>query len=79
MLDYNVPTRYHPATASEFQQLLMSRDGMSEDIALDFTEQLMIFEKCGNVYERDEFVQAKEVGPNFFSPFDVQFYENNMR
>ncbi|KAL5363817.1 nmrA-like family protein [Aspergillus floccosus] len=58
---YNVPTRYHPATASEFQQLLMSRDGMSEDIALDFTEQLMIFEKCGNVYERDEFVQAKEI------------------
>jgi hypothetical protein len=34
---------------------------MSEEIALDFTEQLLIFEKCGNVYAREEFVQAKEV------------------
>jgi hypothetical protein len=40
----------------------MSRDGMSAEIALDFTEQLMIFEKCGNVYARHEFVQAREVG-----------------
>ena len=40
----------------------MFRDGMSENIALDFTEQLMIFENCGNVYARDEFVQANEVG-----------------
>jgi hypothetical protein len=62
MLDHNVPTRYHPSSASDFQKLLMFRDGMSENIALDFTEQLMIFEKCGNVYARDEFVQANEVG-----------------
>ncbi|KAL3409721.1 NmrA-like family protein [Aspergillus fumigatus] len=59
---HNVPTRYHPSSASDFQKLLMFRDGMSENIALDFTEQLMIFEKCGNVYARDEFVQANEVG-----------------
>ncbi|GES63220.1 NmrA-like family protein [Aspergillus terreus] len=58
---YNVSTRYHPVSASEFQQLLMTCDGMSEDIALDFTEQLMIFEKCGNVYARDEFVQANKI------------------
>ncbi|PLN79461.1 hypothetical protein BDW42DRAFT_201666 [Aspergillus taichungensis] len=58
---YKVPTRYQPSSASEFQQLLKSRDGMSEDIALDFTEQLLIFEKCGNVYAREEFVQAKDI------------------
>lgn len=62
MLDYKVPTYYKPSSAREFQQLLMTRDGMSEDIALDFTEQLLIFEKCGNVYAREEFVQAKDVG-----------------
>ncbi|KAF4212685.1 hypothetical protein CNMCM8980_000778 [Aspergillus fumigatiaffinis] len=58
---HNVPTRYHQSSASDFQKLLMFRDGMSKNIALDFTEQLMIFEKCGNVYARDEFVQAKEI------------------
>ncbi|GFF87437.1 nmrA-like family protein [Aspergillus udagawae] len=68
---YNVPTRYHASSAREFQQLLMSRDGMSEDIALDFTEQLLIFERCGNVFARDQFVQAKEVGQRFSSPPNV--------
>ncbi|PLN83665.1 hypothetical protein BDW42DRAFT_200013 [Aspergillus taichungensis] len=58
---YNVPTHYHPVSTSEFQKILMNRDGMSDEIAQDFTEQLMIFEKCGNVYERDEFVQAREI------------------
>lgn len=43
----------------------MTQNRMSEDIALDFTEQLMIFEKCGNVYARDEFVQAREVSHHF--------------
>ena len=62
VLDYNVPSHYEASSSSEFQQLLMTRDGMSEDIALDFTEQLLIFEKCGNVYAREEFVQAKDVG-----------------
>ncbi|KAL2816930.1 hypothetical protein BJX63DRAFT_441297 [Aspergillus granulosus] len=58
---YNVPTHYEASSSSEFQQLLKTRDGMSEDIALDFTEQLLIFEKCGNVYAREEFVQAKDI------------------
>lgn len=61
VLDYNVPSHYEASSSSEFQQLLMTRDGMSEDIALDFTEQLLIFEKFGNVYAREEFVQAKDV------------------
>jgi hypothetical protein len=29
--------------------------------ALDFTEQLMIFEKCGMIYDNSDFVQASEV------------------
>lgn len=61
MTDYNVPTRYVPVSAGEFQEILMTHSGLSEEIALDFTEQLMIFEKCGNVYAGDEFVQARDV------------------
>lgn len=68
ILDYNVPTRYQTSSSSEFQQLLMTHDGMSEDIALDFTEQLLIFETCRNVYARDGFVQAKDVGQHIQSP-----------
>lgn len=30
--------------------------------ALDFTEQLMIFDECGMIYDRPEFVQANQVG-----------------
>ncbi|OJI95848.1 hypothetical protein ASPVEDRAFT_156709 [Aspergillus versicolor CBS 583.65] len=58
---YNVPTRYVPVSAAEFQEILMTHSGLSDDIALDFTEQLMIFEKCGNVYASDEFVQARDI------------------
>ena len=29
--------------------------------ALDFTEQLMIFEKCGMIYDNSDFVQASQV------------------
>jgi hypothetical protein len=29
--------------------------------ALDFTEQLMIFEKCGMIYDNADFVQASQV------------------
>jgi hypothetical protein len=29
--------------------------------ALDFTEQLMIFEACGMIYDNPEFVQASKV------------------
>ncbi|KAJ5817045.1 hypothetical protein N7447_009278 [Penicillium robsamsonii] len=58
---YNIPTSYRKSSSSEFQRLLQSRDGLSEEIALDFAEQLMIFEKCGNVYASEEFVQASEI------------------
>ncbi|KAF9884863.1 hypothetical protein FE257_001206 [Aspergillus nanangensis] len=58
---YNIPTRYRRISASEFQRSLETGAGMSEEIALDFTEQLMIFEECGNVYSREEFLQASEI------------------
>lgn len=29
--------------------------------ALDFTEQLMIFDKCGMIYDSPDFVQASQV------------------
>ncbi|PLB43829.1 NAD(P)-binding protein [Aspergillus steynii IBT 23096] len=60
-IGYNVPTQYRKLTSSEFQEMLQARDGMSEEIALDFAEQLMIFEECGNVYANEEFVQAYEI------------------
>ncbi|KAK6837461.1 hypothetical protein RU639_001464 [Aspergillus parasiticus] len=58
---YNVPTKYQKLSSSECQELLESRDGMSPEIALDFTEQLMMFELFGNVYANQEFVQAREI------------------
>ena len=51
-LEYNIPTRYHKISADEFQQILRSRDGMSAEMTVDFAEQLMIFEECGNIYAR---------------------------
>ena len=60
-LEYNIPTRYHKISADEFQQILRSRDGMSAEMTVDFAEQLMIFEECGNIYARKEFIQAREV------------------
>ncbi|KAJ5962515.1 hypothetical protein N7501_007456 [Penicillium viridicatum] len=58
---YSILTSYRKSSSNEFQSLLQSRDGLPEEIALDFAEQLMIFEKCGNVYASEEFVQAAEI------------------
>ncbi|KAL3493067.1 hypothetical protein BJX62DRAFT_249999 [Aspergillus germanicus] len=58
---YNIPTQYRKTSAEKFQKLLESCYNMASDVALDFTEQLMIFEECGNIYARSEFVQATEI------------------
>ncbi|KAL2855095.1 hypothetical protein BJX68DRAFT_264243 [Aspergillus pseudodeflectus] len=58
---YNIPTQYRKTSAEEFKKLLESCYNMASDVALDFTEQLMIFEERGNVYARSECVQANEV------------------
>ncbi|KAL4866368.1 hypothetical protein BDV12DRAFT_210554 [Aspergillus spectabilis] len=62
---YQVKTRYNKISASEFQKFMETRYDMTSDIALDFTEQLMIVEDfgkdVGNVYAREEFVQATDI------------------
>ncbi|PYH82699.1 NmrA-like family protein [Aspergillus uvarum CBS 121591] len=58
---YNLQTKYRTLNPDDYQRLLETRDGMSPEIALDFTEQLLMFERFGNVYDTPEFVQAKEI------------------
>jgi hypothetical protein len=41
--------------------------------ALDFTEQLMIFEACGMIYDHPDFVQASQV--SLIWTFDVSIRE----
>ncbi|EHK42378.1 hypothetical protein TRIATDRAFT_33283 [Trichoderma atroviride IMI 206040] len=57
----NVPTKYTQISPEEFQQGLIETVSMTEEDALDFTEQLLIFETFGNVYARDEFIQAADI------------------
>lgn len=51
---------YHVISPDEHQKKLESQ-GLSPEIALDYTEQLLMFEKFGNVCGASEFIQAKEV------------------
>ena len=44
----------------EHQKKLESQ-GLSPEIALDYTEQLLMFEEFGNVCDASEYIQAKEV------------------
>lgn len=60
-LEYNIPTQYHKISMNEFEQTLRSQDGISVEMAVDFAEQLMIFEECGNIYAWEELIQAREV------------------
>jgi hypothetical protein len=50
--------QYKKITSEEFQAKLTDMDPTT---ALDFTEQLMIFEDCGMIYNRPEFIQANKV------------------
>jgi hypothetical protein len=51
--------RYQQTLQHEFRQSLEA--AMGPVTALDFTEQLMIFEKCGMIYDNADFVQASQV------------------
>lgn len=55
---------YHVISPDEHQMKLESQ-GLSPEIALDYTEQLLMFEKFGNVCDASEFIQAKEVRKTF--------------
>jgi hypothetical protein len=51
--------RYNKISEQEFRSQLEAN--MPAITALDFTEQLMIFETFGNIYARPEFIQANKV------------------
>ena len=56
----NIPTQYQQITSEEFQQQLIE-SGMNSELALDFTEQLLIFEDFGNIYAQHGLIQATDV------------------
>ncbi|KAJ8115546.1 hypothetical protein OPT61_g2833 [Boeremia exigua] len=56
---YSIPVRYEQITEAEFRASLETK--MPPISALDFTEQLMIFDDCGMIYARPEFLQANEI------------------
>jgi hypothetical protein len=57
---HDIPVRYQQISEKEFRASLETQ--MPPITALDFTEQLMIFDECGMIYERPEFLQANQVG-----------------
>lgn len=56
---YNIPVRYEKVPENQFREKLEAK--MGAVTALDFTEQLMIFEGCGMIYDHPDFVQASQV------------------
>ena len=56
---HNIPVRYEQISERQFRTALEAE--MPAITALDFTEQLMIFDECGMIYARPEFVQANQV------------------
>ncbi|OTA04479.1 hypothetical protein A9Z42_0050580 [Trichoderma parareesei] len=57
---FGIPFEYKKSTPEQFQQGLEAA-GLSPETALDFTEQLLMFEYFGNVYASHDFVQAREI------------------
>ncbi|UKZ74458.1 hypothetical protein TrVFT333_002127 [Trichoderma virens FT-333] len=58
--EIGIPFEYKKSTPEQFQRRLEAA-GMTPETALDFTEQLLIFEYFGNIYASHDFVQAKEI------------------
>jgi hypothetical protein len=56
---YGIPVRYEQTPQQDFRNKLEA--AMGPVTALDFTEQLMIFEACGMIYDHPDFVQASQV------------------
>ncbi|GLA66742.1 NmrA-like domain-containing protein 1 [Aspergillus tubingensis] len=72
---YGLQTMYHVISPDEHQKKLESQ-GLSPGIALDYTEQLLMFEKFGNVCGASEFIQAKEI-PGLRLQSWAEFLEEN--
>lgn len=60
LLELGIPVEYRKSTPEQFQKGL-EEAGLTAEISLDFTEQLLMFEYFGNVYASHDFVQAREV------------------
>ncbi|KAH8126975.1 NAD(P)-binding protein [Trichoderma asperelloides] len=58
--ELGVTFEYRKSTFGQFQKRLEDA-GMIPELALDFTEQLLIFEYFGNIYASHDFVQATEI------------------
>ncbi|KAL9476298.1 hypothetical protein ACSS6W_006139 [Trichoderma asperelloides] len=58
--ELGVTFEYRKSTPGQFQKRLEDA-GMIPELALDFTEQLLIFEYFGNIYASHNFVQATEI------------------
>ncbi|GLA51200.1 NmrA-like domain-containing protein 1 [Aspergillus niger] len=72
---YGLQTMYHVISPDEHRKKLESQ-GLSPEIALDYTEQLLMFEKFGNVCEASEFIQAREI-PGLYLQSWAEFLEEN--
>ncbi|GAQ45785.1 NmrA-like family protein [Aspergillus niger] len=75
MIEYGLQTMYHVISPDEHRKKLESQ-GLSPEIALDYTEQLLMFEKFGNVCDASEFIQAKEIS-GFRLQSWAEFLEEN--
>ncbi|KAL7916560.1 hypothetical protein GGI35DRAFT_473834 [Trichoderma velutinum] len=58
--EIGIPFEYRKSTPEQFQRRLESV-GMSPESALDFTEQLLIFEYFGQIYASHDYIQAHEI------------------
>ncbi|PTB71689.1 NAD(P)-binding protein [Trichoderma longibrachiatum ATCC 18648] len=58
--ELGIPVEYRKSTPEQFQKGL-EEAGLTAEISLDFTEQLLMFEYFGNVYASHDFVQAREI------------------
>ncbi|GLB08384.1 NmrA-like domain-containing protein 1 [Aspergillus tubingensis] len=72
---YGLQTVYHVISPDEHQKKLESQ-GLSPEIALDYTEQLLMFEKFGNVCDASGYIQAKEI-PGLRLQSWAEFLEEN--
>ncbi|PNP57278.1 hypothetical protein THARTR1_02724 [Trichoderma harzianum] len=73
--EIGIPFEYRKSTPEQFQRRLESV-GMSPELALDFTEQLLIFEYFGQVYASHDYIQAHEIPGLSLKTWDEFVLEN---
>ncbi|KAF2994363.1 hypothetical protein E8E13_001288 [Curvularia kusanoi] len=73
---HNIPVKYQKISERQFRDMLETK--MPAISALDFTEQLLIFEGCGMIYARPEFVQANKIEGLKLKTWDEFLQEANL-